>query len=258
MYTDIGPDLRRASDAMLQHTFRGEGPRQDRLTELQRLGQHLGGLVLLDWPQSHEYEHEGLRAALVLACQPAMESLIGGSLSHETPEAVNRNLQYVSRFALEGRLFSQSRRRVFGELSEAAVLSLLWWGAENGYADENSYFLPSTTRQDSSKGGGLQNGVDIVGKLNDRKIAVQVKTSKKRASRPYAKGISVVSTEEITRSEDATKSLALAYANNSIGFLSACFERLELMISNTAERAKRSQFNPANYKKPVITHRTRR
>ena len=230
MHPHLKSPYRQTSDAMTEHTLYSQGPRVERLETLAQLSGVVGALVLQEWEHTPGRAHHGLHAATTLACEPVMRSIIGQRPTQESAQAVEHNLYALNTFIDKVQLYEAPSDSLVGELAELSIVTLAWWGIANGYTSPNSYVLPATAKQDSGSSGGVRNGVDVVGKLNGKRVSLQVKNSITRIDEIYDRDIKLVSPRQLISLGNASHSIIRAHTSKHEPTLTASFKNLMNII----------------------------
>lgn len=249
-------EVRQQSDQLITGAFaEGNG---SRLTALKIGAAALEQTVADCWDYPSNYLVEGLRAAVVLACMPSLET-IASSRSHDTDvaQASFANFQQLAGAILDRPSLSNPyalhydkdlKNHVRGQLSEIGVLGMLWWSIAAGRRDSQSFALPATRAEDSGRYKDEYNlGADIVMRQNGSRKAkqlIQVKTDRQAAhnkSKHYYPGIAVVALTDILgheQSQELPIRLLRTLTSGKEGQLDDINQRIDTRIRKAREAAE--------------------
>lgn len=154
----VASDIIGQSNLMLELAFNERlGPSADRIEKMTALAADLGPVIAQSLFSTDIREYRflapGLRAASVIACLPSLETVARFEPHNlDTADRVSRRLHSLGNLLLgtsdlkpatiRERVDWNTYANAIGQLSEIAVLSLLWWGIASGLENETCYVLP--------------------------------------------------------------------------------------------------------------------
>ena len=223
-------------DDLLNSTFYQEGLSRDaRVNKVRDCSELLRRVVLEDWDDGSQWVHH-LTAAKLLAGEPAVWAVANADkVTQPIASEVRSNFSTLARYLIENRYTSTHDSTLNGEVTECAILGLIWWSIEHGYFTEGSYVRPATTQQDASNSRGLKNGFDALlcmpkGKKN--KLQFKRKGGETK-SYGYESDITVISPERLTKPKGqkiTTNMIVHALSFNNSSFLADASEALQEII----------------------------
>ena len=153
------------------------------------------GSFILSLDKEPNNQAAALKGSTLLATIPSLLAISSGQPhNHGIAIDVSNEFTSIAEYIKKNKISGEENDKIRGQLSETAIMGLLWWGVANGYDSPQSWARTSTTKEDMGTYDGLRNGVDIVyhDKTQGKRQLVQVKSSRGYSSNGYAPNIKVV------------------------------------------------------------------
>lgn len=238
--TELEP-IRTYCDDVLANVFAEKHTAAEKQQAITNSCRRLGDFILsLD--EEPDNQAATLRGATVLATIPSLLAVSAGR-PHNHPIAVGVSDEFTSiaEYIQKNRITGENNQKICGQLSETAIMGLLWWGVANGYDSPQSWARTSTTKEDMGTCDGLRNGVDIVyhDKTQGKRQLVQVKTTRGYSSNGYSPNIKVVAATTVAAARNPHVAHKLIFNGLLNGNCETMWQRTVESISKIRSRLLR-------------------
>ncbi len=220
-------DMSIATDQVLLAPYAENQPVSEKLHHLNQASRHLGELVM---GAVNCNEHlDSIKGATTLVTIPSLSKLAAGKTSDlNTAERVSREYKYLAEFVLQNRLCNKDEGALTGQLSETAILGLLWWGISKGYSKQESWARPATYTEDQGSYGGLRDGIDILYRdhsLGKTPTRIQVKTRPHSSANRYDPCVRVIAATAVADIKSVHKAQRALYNGLAYGHCEVFWQR---------------------------------